>query len=79
MIDKAIASGKSERWITQIENGIVTKVQRIEADEFMVRLHDLPRFASNSELVSDLLAREILRAIGKRKKIRCGERELLYC
>ena len=79
MIDKAIAAGKSERWITQIENGVVTHVQRIEADEFVVRLLDLPRFASNSELVSDSLARDILRAIGKRQKIRCGEGELIYC
>lgn len=68
MIDKAIAAGKSERWITQIENGVVTHVQRIEADEFVVRLLDLPMVCANSELINDPLAREMLLAIEKRRR-----------
>ncbi len=66
----------SERWITQIDNGVVTLVQRIEADAFVVRAQDLPMLAANEEVVSDVLAREILRAIGKRGRVRCGADEL---
>lgn len=65
-----------ERWITQIENGVVTLVQRIDADAFVVRAQDLPVIAANEEIVSDPLARDILRAIAKRKKVGCGSVEL---
>lgn len=68
-------TGMPERWITQIQGGVVTMVQRIEADAFVVRMQELPMFAANEEIVSDSLAKEILLAIGKRKAIRCGSGE----
>lgn len=68
MIDKAIAAGKSERWITQIENGVVTHVQRIEVDEFVGRLLDLPSIFANQELVSDQEIMAIIEAIRCRFK-----------
>lgn len=64
-----------ERWITEIKNGVVTLVQRIDADAFVVRVQDLPMLSANEEIVNDPLAREILRAIGKRNKVRCGSVE----
>lgn len=67
-----VPTGMPERWITQIQNGVVTLVQRIEADAFVVRMQDLPMFAANEEIVSDSLAKEILHAISKRKAIRFG-------
>lgn len=82
MLDKVvpaavpIANSQPERWITQIQNGVVTLVQRIEADAFVVRAQDLSMLVANEEIVSDPLAKEILLAIGKRKAIRYGSVEL---
>lgn len=45
-----------ERWITQIVGGVVTLVQRIDADAVVVRLQDLPDLCANVDLVSDELA-----------------------
>jgi hypothetical protein len=70
-----LKGGMPERWITQIDNGVVTLVQRIEADAFVVRVQDLPAVAANEEIVSDSLARDILRAINKRGSVRCGSVE----
>jgi ribonucleotide monophosphatase NagD (HAD superfamily) len=61
-----IKAGKPERWITQITNGIVTLVHRIDADAFVVRAHDLPSVAANIEIVGDDLASEIMSAIRSR-------------
>ena len=66
----SVVESGPERWITQIENGVVTLVQRIDADAFAVRPTDLPAVAANSEIVSDQLARKILKAISKRKSFR---------
>lgn len=71
-----LKGGMPERWITQIDNGVVTLVQRIEADAFVVRAQDLPMLAANEEIVSDQLARDILRAIGKRGRVQCGAAEV---
>lgn len=57
-----------ERWITQIQNGIVTLVQRIAADAFVVRAYDLPAICANEEFVSDEQARAIMRSIRHRLK-----------
>ena len=70
-----LKGGMPERWITRIENGVVTLVQRIEADAFVVRAQDLPMLAANEEIVTDSLARDILRAIAKRQKVRSGSVE----
>ncbi|MBL4798097.1 MAG: hypothetical protein JKY50_11830 [Oleispira sp.] len=67
-----LKGGMPECWITQIENGVVTLVQRIEADAFVVRMQDLPMLAANEEIVSDSLARDILRAIGVRGQVQYG-------
>ena len=67
-----VPTGVPERWITQIQNGVITLIQRIEADAFVVRMQDLPMFAANEEIVSDSLAKEILHAISRRKAIRFG-------
>lgn len=66
MLNKAVSAGAPERWITQVQNGVVTLVQRIEAGAFVVRAHDLPALAANHEIVSDALAREILRKLSLR-------------
>lgn len=70
-----LKGGMPERWITQIDNGVVTLVQRIDADAFVVRAQHLPMLAANEEVVSDQLARDILRAIGKRGRLQCGADE----
>ena len=75
-MEQGIVTSAPERWITQIENGVVTLVQRIEADAFVVRIQDLPALAANEELVSDSLARNILRAINKRGVLRSGSDEV---
>lgn len=61
-----VVAGTTERWITQIQGGVVTLVQRIEDDALVVCLHDLPKLAASQEIVSDPLASEILRAIALR-------------
>lgn len=65
-MEQGIVKGAPERWITQIQNGVVTLVQRIEADAFVIRMQDLPALAANDELVSDSLASEIMRALNAR-------------
>ncbi len=72
----SIVENGPERWITQIQGGVVTLVQRIDADAFVVRMQDLPMLAANEEIVNDSLAKEILLAIGRRGAIRCGSVEL---
>ena len=48
-----------ERWITQISGGVVTLIQRIDADAVVVRLQDLPGLCADEVLVSDDLALRI--------------------
>jgi hypothetical protein len=60
---RGVPTGVPERWITQIQNGVVALIQRIEADAFVVQAHDLPKIAANQELVSDEQARAIAEAI----------------
>ena len=66
---QGISSYPPERWITQIDNGVVTLVQRIEADAFVVCAHDLPSLAANEEIISDSVAYDILQAFLARNKI----------
>lgn len=61
-----VPTGIPERWITQVQNGVVTLVQLIAADAFVVQAHDLPAIAANSEFVSDEQAADIVRAIQSR-------------
>jgi hypothetical protein len=63
-----LKGGMPERWITSIENGVVTLVQSIEADAFVVRMQDLPLLAANEEIINDPLAREMLLALENRKR-----------
>lgn len=66
---KQVAVAGPERWITQIENGVVTLVQRIEADAFVVQSHDLPALCANEEIIPDILANDISLAIFGRSKM----------
>jgi hypothetical protein len=50
-LNNKVQDTKPERWITQIQNGIVTLVQRIAADAFVIRAHDLPAVCANDALV----------------------------
>lgn len=61
-----VPTGLPERWITQIQNGVVTLIQRIDADAFVVRAVDFPRVAANSELVSGEQAQAIIEAVRSR-------------
>lgn len=58
-----VPTGMPERWITQIQNGVVTLIQRIDADAFVVRARDLPELAANCEYVDDVQAELIVEAI----------------
>ncbi len=58
-----VPAGVPERWITQIQNGVVTLIQRIDADAFVVKARDLPKLAANAELVDDEHAKLIVEAI----------------
>lgn len=71
-----VIESKAEHWITKVQGGVITLVQRIDADAFVVRAQDLPMLAVNEEIVTDPLAREILRAIGRRGRVRCGAVEV---
>lgn len=53
----------AERWITQIQGGVVTLIQRIEASAFVVSSNELPAICANAELVSNEQARAIVDAI----------------
>jgi hypothetical protein len=62
-LNNKVQDAMQERWITQIRNGIVTLVQRIAADAFVVRAQDLPAICSNQELVTDEQAMSVAEAI----------------
>jgi hypothetical protein len=58
-----VSNDGPERWITQIVGGVVTLIQRIDADAVVVRLQDLPDLCANVDLVSDEQATLIVGAI----------------
>jgi hypothetical protein len=62
-LNNKVQDAMQERWITQIRNGIVTLVQRIAADAFVVRAQDLPTICANQELVTDEQAMSVAEAI----------------
>jgi hypothetical protein len=62
-LNNKVQDAMQERWITQIKNGIVTLVQRIAADAFVVRAQDLPTICANQELVTDEQAMSVAEAI----------------
>ena len=66
--DTTELSSLSERWITQIQNGVVTLVQRITADAFVIRVCDLPDICANEAFLTDEQARGVLNAIRYRLK-----------
>lgn len=53
----------SQRWITLIQDGVVTLIQRIEENAFVVCANELPAICANAELVSNEQARAIADAI----------------
>ncbi len=61
-------SSSPERWITQIQNGVVMLVQRIAADAFVIRACDLPEICANEEFLTDEQVRGVLNAIRYRLK-----------
>lgn len=63
---KNIAENKPQRWITEINNGVVQLVQRIESDAVVISITELPSVCANAEIVSDEQARLIVSAIRSR-------------
>lgn len=55
-----------QRWITQIDNGKVKLVQRIESDAVVISINKIADLCANSEIVSDEIAQLIMNAIKTR-------------
>ena len=63
---KNIAASMTERWITEINGGVVTMIQKIEQDSIVVSVGDLPDICANKDFVSDEQVSLILNAIKAR-------------
>jgi hypothetical protein len=63
---KNITLNKPERWITEINGGVVTIIQKIEKDSFVVSIEDISDMCANKDFVSDEQSRLILNAIKSR-------------
>ena len=63
---KNIAASMTERWITEINGGVVTMIQKIEKDSIVVSVRDLPGICANKDFVSDEQVSLILNAIKAR-------------
>lgn len=61
-----VVKKQAQRWITQIDNGKVTLVHRIENDAVVISINELAELCANVELVSDDQARLIAEAIKAR-------------
>lgn len=61
-----IAVVQSERWITEIKSGVVTMIQKIEKDSFVVSIEDISDICANVDIISDEQALLILEAIKSR-------------
>jgi hypothetical protein len=58
-----IVNSTPERWITGINNGVVTLIQRIDADAFVISINEIAGLCENREMLSDEQARAILEAV----------------
>lgn len=63
-----VVADTTERWITQIQGGVVTLVQRITGDSFVIRACDLPAICANEEFLTDEQVRAVSEAIRYRLK-----------
>jgi hypothetical protein len=67
MTGYSMVGGKAERWITQVQGGVITLVQRIPKEAFVIGLSKLPEVVANVELVGNGLAIEVRRALEARQ------------
>lgn len=63
MSDHNLVVTKQERWITQVNGGVVASSQRISSDAFVISANELPSLISNPAYVSNELVLEIEMAI----------------